>query len=197
MKLILLALLAFATQAFGASIPAAITGDYSGNKFSCRFEAGIHETSPVHRAMTLRCTLPNNQQTGALALVYGCPNEWTMLPLNEWGGNGVKVSTMISYINPLGEKVDVIADHGSSLKTTTPWVRVVSYRLGDYVDVLVAPYSELSTGGGIPYRFTMHQVTDLIPPLSYYPECYYPPPAPPLPQTPPFDPTECNGWGCN
>lgn len=196
MKHLLWGLLLLATQVFGASIPAAITGDYSGFKFSCRFEAGIHYLHPDHRALTLRCTLPNNQQTGALALVYGCPNEWTMLPLNEWGGDGVKSSSIISYINPIGEKVDVIADIGSSLKTTTPWVRIVSYRLGDYVDVLVGPYSELVVGGGTPYRFNMHQVTDLIPPLSYYPECYFPPPVV-IPPPPPFDPTECNGWGCN
>lgn len=178
MKYFLLSLLLLATQAFGASIPSAITGDYSGYKFDCRFEAGIHVVSNDHKALTLRCILPDNQQTTALALVYGCPNEWTMLPLNEWGGTGVKSSPMISYINPKGEKVYVFADLGSFTKTTTPWVRITGYSLGNYVDVMIGPYSELSTGGGTPYRFTMHQITNLFYPLSYYGECYYPLPTP-------------------
>lgn len=36
----------------------------------------------------------------------------------------------------------------------------------------VGSFDALVAGGGASYRFEMHQVTDLFPPLSYYPECY-------------------------
>lgn len=161
-------------SATAADIPASAIGDYVGASNSIRIEPTA--LSGQTTSLEVKATRPNvegSRQTTGLSTVLGCPNEWTRVPLTQWGGEhgNDKASMNWERVDWHNKNGNVVSSYGwglASAKHEADWIRITSTSPTGAM-ARIGTFAQLGTpDGGTPIALSLAQA---LPQFYSYPGC--------------------------